>query len=112
MIFYSQCATGSRRASECCSSGNKHSSARHRPRRRVCRTLALIASLCWLAASDAKEPAICAKLPATVDPLAGTPRADSNLESLALSLSDGIAAAGTSLNPISSDPSARAAAAA
>jgi hypothetical protein len=45
-----------------------------------------------LAACGYKEPAICAKLPGTAEQLARTPRADANLESLALNLSEGITA--------------------
>jgi hypothetical protein len=56
-----------------------------------CAALVVVAAL-WLAGCGYKEPAVCAKLPGTAEQLAGTPRTDSNLESLALSLSEGITA--------------------
>jgi hypothetical protein len=59
---------------------------------RVLRALTVLASL-WLSAGAAfGEPPICAKLPGTAEQIARTPRADENLELLAISLSAGITA--------------------
>lgn len=73
-------------------SSDSHPASRHTQSSCVCRTVTLVTSLWWLAACGYKEPAICAKLPGTAEQLALTPRTDANLESLALSLSDGIMA--------------------
>jgi hypothetical protein len=59
---------------------------------RVFRAPTVLASL-WLSAGTAfGEPPICAKLPGTAEQVARTPRANENLELLAISLSDGITA--------------------
>jgi len=59
---------------------------------RVFRALTVLTALWSLVGSAFGEPPICTKLPGTAEQIARTPRADENLELLAISLSDGITA--------------------
>jgi len=59
---------------------------------RVFKALTVVASLWLLAGTAFGVPPICTKLPGTAETIARTPRADENLELLAISLSDGITA--------------------